>query len=62
MSVLSADGKLIATFGETRRKPVAVADIPDQVKQAVIAIEDARFYDHPGSTGAVFYARFGCLR
>lgn len=48
MSVLSADGKLIATFGETRRKPVAVADIPDQVKQAVIAIEDARFYDHPG--------------
>ena len=33
MSVLSADGKLIATFGETRRKPVAVADIPDQVNK-----------------------------
>jgi len=48
MSVFSADGKLVATFGETRRKPVAVEDIPDQVKQAVIAIEDARFYEHPG--------------
>jgi membrane carboxypeptidase/penicillin-binding protein len=43
-----ADGKLIALFGETRRYPVAVAEIPDQVKQAVIAIEDARFYEHPG--------------
>lgn len=48
MSVYSGDGKLIATFGETRRKPVAVNDIPDRVKQAVIAIEDARFYEHPG--------------
>lgn len=48
LSVYSADGKLMAVFGEARRKPVAVADIPDRVKQAVIAIEDARFYEHPG--------------
>lgn len=48
LRVLSADGRLIAVFGETRRTPVAVADIPEQLKQAFIAIEDARFYEHPG--------------
>lgn len=48
LSVYSADGKLMAVFGEARRKPAAINDIPDQVKQAVIAIEDARFYEHPG--------------
>ncbi len=48
LRVLSADGKLIAVFGETRRTPVAIDDIPEQLKQAFIAIEDARFYEHPG--------------
>lgn len=48
LSVYSADGKLMAVFGEARRKPAAIDQIPEQVKQAVIAIEDARFYEHPG--------------
>jgi penicillin-binding protein 1A len=48
LSVYSSDGKLIAVFGEARRKPASIAAIPEQVKQAVIAIEDARFYEHPG--------------
>jgi penicillin-binding protein 1A len=48
MRVLSADGRLIAVFGETRRTPVPVKDIPEQVRNAFIAIEDARFYEHPG--------------
>jgi penicillin-binding protein 1A len=48
MSVYSSDGKLIAQFGETRRYPVKVEKIPLQVKQAFIAIEDARFYHHQG--------------
>ncbi|MFO0043123.1 MAG: penicillin-binding protein 1A [Pseudomonadota bacterium] len=48
LRVLSADDNLVAVFGETRRTPVPIADIPDQVRQAFIAIEDARFYDHPG--------------
>lgn len=48
LSVYSADGKLMAVFGEARRKPALVGEIPEQVKQAVIAIEDARFYEHPG--------------
>ncbi len=48
LSVYSSDGKLIAQFGETRRYPVEVEKIPLQVKQAFIAIEDARFYQHQG--------------
>jgi penicillin-binding protein 1A len=48
LSVYSADGKLIAQFGETRRYPAAIADVPLLVKQAFIAIEDANFYEHPG--------------
>lgn len=48
MTVYSREGKLIAQFGETRRYPVAIADIPAQVRNAFIAVEDARFYEHPG--------------
>jgi len=48
LRVYSADGKLVAVFGETRRTPVPIAAIPEQVRQAFIAIEDARFYEHPG--------------
>ncbi|MGP1667258.1 MAG: penicillin-binding protein 1A, partial [Rhodanobacter sp.] len=48
LRVLSADGKLIATFGETRRIPVGIADVPDRLKHAVLAAEDADFYQHPG--------------
>lgn len=48
LSVHSADGKLMALFGETRRTPVRIEAVPDTVKQAFIALEDARFYSHPG--------------
>ena len=48
LRVYTADDKLIATFGETRRIPVAIANVPAQVKNAFLAAEDARFYDHPG--------------
>lgn len=48
LSVFSSEGKLIAQFGETRRRPVAISAVPDHVKNAFIAIEDARFYEHPG--------------
>jgi penicillin-binding protein 1A len=48
LSVYSKDGKLIAQFGEMRRYPVKVAAVPLHVRQAFIAIEDARFYQHQG--------------
>jgi penicillin-binding protein 1A len=48
LRVLSADGKLIATFGETRRIPVDIENVPDRLKHAVLSAEDADFYHHPG--------------
>ncbi len=48
LRVLSEDGKLIAVFGESRRTPVAIERIPEHLRQAFIAIEDARFYEHRG--------------
>ncbi len=48
LRVHSADGKLMATFGETRRIPIRIADVPDPLRQAVISAEDADFYTHSG--------------
>ena len=48
LRVLSADGKLLASFGETRRIPVTITDVPDLLKHAVLSAEDADFYHHPG--------------
>lgn len=48
MSVYTRDGKLIALFGEFRRYPVKIQAVPERVKQAFIAIEDAHFYQHEG--------------
>ena len=48
LRIVSADGKLIATFGETRRIPVSMEQVPDMLKHAVLSAEDADFYSHPG--------------
>jgi penicillin-binding protein 1A len=48
MYVYSRDGKLMALFGETRRYPVNIEDVPQRLKQAFLAAEDARFYKHHG--------------
>jgi len=48
LRVESADGKLIALFGETRRIPVRIDQVPAQLKDAFLAAEDADFYHHPG--------------
>ncbi len=48
LRVYSADGKLISVFGEKRRIPVRLQDIPLPLQQAFIAGEDDRFYQHPG--------------
>lgn len=48
LRVFSEDGKLIGIFGEKRRIPVTVQQMPDFLKQAFLAGEDARFYEHPG--------------
>jgi penicillin-binding protein 1A len=48
LRVYTADRKLLQVYGEKRRKPVAIEDIPEDLKNAFIAGEDARFYEHPG--------------
>ena len=48
LSIHSADGKLIALYGETRRYPAPIDTIPERVKRAFLAAEDARFYEHQG--------------
>ncbi|HZX81765.1 MAG TPA: transglycosylase domain-containing protein, partial [Lysobacter sp.] len=48
MYVYASDGRLMALFGETRRYPVRIDQVPDRLKNAFIAIEDARFYQHHG--------------
>jgi len=48
LRVYSADNKLVATFGETRRIPVKIEQVPKELKNAFLAAEDANFYNHPG--------------
>jgi len=48
MYVYAADGQLMAVFGEVRRTPVQIETVPDLLKQAFLAAEDARFYEHGG--------------
>ena len=48
MRVYSSDGVLIGEFGEERRRLTPIKDIPQVMKDAVLAIEDARFFSHGG--------------
>ena len=47
-TVYSDDRQPIGQFFIERRILTPLADIPDSLKQAVIATEDARFFEHPG--------------
>jgi penicillin-binding protein 1A len=46
--VYSSDQQLIGQFFIERRTLTAVANIPEQLRRAVIAVEDVRFFEHPG--------------
>ena len=48
LRVYSSDGFLISEFGEERRAFVKIDKVPQIVKDAVLAIEDRRFYQHGG--------------
>jgi penicillin-binding protein 1A len=48
LRIYSAEGVLIGEFGEERRSFVSIAEVPQQLKNAIIAAEDERFYEHPG--------------
>ena len=48
LRVYTSDGFLIGEFGEERRSFVRIQDVPAAMKQAILAAEDERFYQHPG--------------
>lgn len=48
LRVFSNDGKLIAEFGEARRTPIRLDQVPQNLIDAILATEDRRFYEHPG--------------
>ncbi|MDK8465986.1 penicillin-binding protein 1A [Marinobacter sp. SS13-12] len=48
LRVYSADERLIAEFGEKRRAPITIEQIPTIQLHAFLAAEDARFYEHFG--------------
>jgi penicillin-binding protein 1A len=48
LRVFTADGQLMGEFGEERRNLTPIKEIPQIMKDAVLSIEDNRFYDHGG--------------
>ena len=48
LRVYTADGVLMGEFGEERRNFTPIKEIPQVMKDAVLSIEDARFYQHGG--------------
>jgi penicillin-binding protein 1A len=48
LRVYTAEGALIGEFGEERRFLISIKEVPEQLKQAILAAEDERFYQHTG--------------
>lgn len=48
LRIYSAEGIVIGEFGEERRNLTRIKDMPKVMKDAILAIEDARFYEHGG--------------
>jgi penicillin-binding protein 1A len=48
LQIYSRDGRLMEQFGEQKRTPVAFAEIPPILIQALLAAEDKTFFEHPG--------------
>lgn len=48
LRIYTADGKLIGEFGAEKRSPLAYDQFPERIKQAFLAAEDDRFFEHGG--------------
>jgi len=48
LRIYTSEGTLIAEFGEERRIPIKVAEVPPQLIQAILSAEDDAFYYHQG--------------
>ncbi|HET19726.1 MAG TPA: hypothetical protein ENO16_03865 [Chromatiales bacterium] len=63
LRVYDREGGLIAEFGEKRRIPLSVDQVPELIEKAFLAAEDDRFYEHPGvDLQGLFRAGFELLR
>ncbi len=63
LRIYDRDGGLIAEFGEKRRIPVSIKQVPDLVKNAFLSAEDDRFYQHQGvDLQGLFRAAWELLR
>ena len=49
--IISADGVVIGKYFEKNRSQLKYSDLPKNLVQALVATEDARFYDHSGIDG-----------
>lgn len=48
LQIFSSEGELIGEFGEERRALIRIKDVPKAMREAIIAAEDERFYEHGG--------------
>ncbi|MCK4833463.1 MAG: transglycosylase domain-containing protein, partial [Gammaproteobacteria bacterium] len=48
LRIYSSDGALMGEFGEKRRTPKKLEEIPEQMQKAFLSAEDDRFFEHPG--------------
>ncbi len=48
LRIYSSDGSLLGEFGEKRRSPKSLEEIPARLRQAFLSAEDDRFFEHPG--------------
>lgn len=48
LRIYSDEGLLIGEFGAERRNVVSISEVPTHLKQAILAAEDDRFYEHGG--------------
>ena len=62
LRILSVEGDLLGEFGEERRAIVKIQDVPQIMRQAILAAEDERFYQHGGvdflSVGRAAFTNF----
>ena len=48
LQIFTKEGSLISEFGEERREYIPIKKVPQKMINAILAIEDRRFFEHPG--------------
>lgn len=48
LNIYSRDAQLIAQYGDKKRTPIEISEVPDQLIKAFLAAEDSRFFEHNG--------------